>query len=121
MTSSSRRLSNANGENVLGGSPPARRLSTTSDHDHNGKGKGKAKAEDGVGAGGEEEEIVKKSEDQEGEEEEIYDSDEDESLHCAICLSVIDNRTVVQPCMHGTRISSFGTWYAWSYLAYLSG
>jgi hypothetical protein len=32
--------------------------------------------------------------------ESIYDSD-DESLHCAICLSVIDDRTVVQPCCHG--------------------
>lgn len=30
-----------------------------------------------------------------------YDTDDDESLHCAICLSVIDDRTVVQPCCHG--------------------
>jgi hypothetical protein len=30
-----------------------------------------------------------------------YDSDEDETMHCAICLSVIDDRTVLQPCNHG--------------------
>ena len=29
------------------------------------------------------------------------DSDEDETMHCAICLSVIDDRTVLQPCNHG--------------------
>merc|ERR1712093_155155 len=56
----------------------------------NGKGKGKAIEESDEGQGPQQEE----------EQEEIYDSDEDESLHCAICLSVIDNRTVVQPCMH---------------------
>lgn len=33
--------------------------------------------------------------------ESVYDSDDDESLHCAICLSVIDDRTVIQPCCHG--------------------
>lgn len=32
-----------------------------------------------------------------------YESDEDESMHCAICLSVIDDRTVLQPCNHGGR------------------
>lgn len=36
------------------------------------------------------------------EVESLYDSD-DESLHCAICLSVIDDRTVVQPCCHGRQ------------------
>lgn len=30
-----------------------------------------------------------------------YESDDDESMHCAICLSVIDERTVLQPCNHG--------------------
>ena len=29
------------------------------------------------------------------------DDEEDESMHCAICLSVIDDRTVCDPCQHG--------------------
>lgn len=35
------------------------------------------------------------------ESESELDDEEDESQHCAICLSLIDNQTTVQPCMHG--------------------
>lgn len=34
------------------------------------------------------------------------DDDDDGSMHCSICLSLIDNRTVVQPCGHGERASN---------------
>lgn len=62
----------------------------------NSKGKEKVRTDDDVRL----EELDTKADD--SEPESLYDSD-DESLHCAICLSVIDDRTVVQPCCHGKQ------------------
>lgn len=59
----------------------------------NGNDKGKNKMED-------DDHEVEMEVKADSDDESIYDSD-DESLHCAICLSVIDDRTVVQPCCHG--------------------
>lgn len=46
---------------------------------------------------------ARENEDMNAEDSEVslYESDDDESIHCAICLSVIDDRTIVQPCCHG--------------------
>ena len=62
----------------------------------NSKGKEKVRTDDDVRL----EELDTKADD--SEPDSLYDSD-DESLHCAICLSVIDDRTVVQPCCHGKQ------------------
>ena len=102
----------------------SRRLSASShaSSDSDGKGKGKARAVEQEDHDGEEATVdtdtkengvlslslplpppTTESHAREEEEdiiEEIYDDDEDESLHCAICLGVIDDRTVVQPCSH---------------------
>ncbi|KAK9898694.1 hypothetical protein P389DRAFT_37252 [Cystobasidium minutum MCA 4210] len=45
---------------------------------------------------------ARENEDMNAEDSEVslYESDDDESIHCAICLSVIDDRTIVQPCCH---------------------
>lgn len=98
----------------------SRRLSASShaSSDNDGKGKGKARAVEQEDHDGEEATVdtdtkengvlplslpppaVESGTREEEEDIEIYDDEEDESLHCAICLGVIDDRTVVQPCSH---------------------
>ena len=90
MSSTARRRSSGQNGTDGGEREDARRLSTSS-----AKGKGREVFQED-----QEEEADRKPEDEDAMDA-IYDSDEDESLHCAICLSVIDDRTVIQPCNHG--------------------
>jgi hypothetical protein len=83
------------GSSTSRGSGPAVRKISNADSDKN---KGKARLLDDAD---DEEAEAEHARDNDADSLNIEDPDEDTSMHCSICLSIIDNRTVVQPCGHG--------------------
>lgn len=95
-TAGARRLSASHREDHTQGTTE-RRMSKSNGANTDHKGKGRLLVEENGHLNDEPEAEAMKAE---SEAESLYDSD-DESMHCSICLSIIEDRTVVQPCCHG--------------------
>ena len=94
MSSTARRRSRAENPDAF---PPLKSGARIGIESNASEGKGKGKLSEIIEQNGADDMYTVDDEDMQS----LPSSEDDESLHCSICLSIIDNRTIAQPCGHG--------------------